>query len=173
MHCKCERIKLLVLQRQTRRESNNVLRESVNYLTVQDVLWINLQVTGKVNRFSYARLEEATYYQYAYGESNHIPAQVARFVPGFLKMKPLDEANKVTAFVAAVTFLEMNHFHVDLNDKAAVDWFNDLADKTTQQKALDKLKHDKGHHDHAESVKVVAESVMSRFPKSISTLLGA
>jgi hypothetical protein len=48
-----------------------------------------------------------------------------------------------------------------------------LADKTTQQKALDKLKHDKGHHDHAESVKVVAESMMSRFPKSISTLLGA
>jgi len=137
-----------------------VLRESVNYLTVQDVLWINLQVTGKVNRFSYARLEEATYYQYAYGESNHIPAQVARFVPGFLKMKPLDEANKVTAFVAALTFLEMNNFHVDLNDKAAVDWFNDLADN-------------KGHHDHAESVKVVAESVMSRFPKSISTLLGA
>jgi hypothetical protein len=67
----------------------------------------------------------------------------------------------------------MNHFHVDLNDKGAVDWFNDLADKTTQQKALDKLKHNKGHHDHAESVKVVAESVMSRFPKSISTLLGA
>lgn len=43
---------------------------TLHYLTVQDVLWINLQATRKVQHFNYAKLEEATYCQYAYGESN-------------------------------------------------------------------------------------------------------
>ncbi len=43
--------------------------KSLKYLTVQDMLWINLQATKKVQHFRYALLEEATYYQYGYGAS--------------------------------------------------------------------------------------------------------
>ena len=52
------------------------------YLTVQDLLWINLQVTGTVNKFDYARLEDGAFYQYGYGKSKDLLAQAARFYPG-------------------------------------------------------------------------------------------
>lgn len=149
-----------------------MIRESVCYLTVQDVLWINLQITGKVNHFNFAKLEEATYYQYAYGESTNILSQVARFVPGFMKMKPFDRANEATAFVAAVTFLELNDYFVDVEDPLAIDWFAELASKVSVQDALRKVSHSKDdHHDHG-GVKVVAESVMSRFDQTVSRLAG-
>lgn len=96
----------------------------MNYLTIQDILWINLQVTKKVQHFNYARLEEATFYQYAYGESNTLFPQAARFVSGFVKMHPFDAGNDATAFVACLAFLKINGYLAAPNADLA-HWFNE------------------------------------------------
>lgn len=90
-------------------------------LTVQDVLWINLQVTNKVQHYQFAKLEEAVFYQYAYGSSTGLVPQTNRFVSGFLRMHPFDAGNEGTAFVAAAAFLLLNgkELGVKIGDAAA------------------------------------------------------
>jgi prophage maintenance system killer protein len=96
---------------------------SLHYLTVQDILWINLQATKKVHHFNHARLEEATYYQYAYGESKSLLPQAGRFLSGFLKMRPFEAGNEVTAFIGCAAFLRINGMKLNLTDDRARDWF--------------------------------------------------
>ncbi len=88
---------------------------SLHYLTIQDVLWINLQITKKVEQFDYARLEEAVFYQYAYGDSTTLLPQAGRFVEGFLKMQPFSAGNESTAFLSCAAFLEINGCSVQVN----------------------------------------------------------
>ncbi|MDX2065493.1 MAG: hypothetical protein SFX74_07110 [Fimbriimonadaceae bacterium] len=80
----------------------------MHYLTVQDMLWLNLQVTQSVQRYRYADLEEATFYQYQYGQSTDVPNQAARFLGGFLAKAPFAEGNEATAVVAFHGFLALN-----------------------------------------------------------------
>ncbi len=103
----------------------------LHYLTVQDILWINLQVTEKVHHFSFAKLEEATYYQYAYGESSSLVRQAARFLTGFPKMHPLDSGNGATAFIACLTFLHINGMNIGLKDGKGAEWFESVQTKKT------------------------------------------
>lgn len=51
----------------------------MRYLTVQDMLWISLQVVGRPQKFQYAKLEEATFTQYIYGESQAPIEHAIRF----------------------------------------------------------------------------------------------
>ena len=88
----------------------------LHYLTVQDILWINHQLAKKVLGFRYATLEEATFYQYSYGESTEVPAQAVRFLTGFLRLKPLDALNEATGLVGAIAFVRINGGSVDLAD---------------------------------------------------------
>ncbi len=96
--------------------------DRVRSLTVQDVLWINLQVTGRVNHYSNARLEEATYYQFAYGDSKGIEGQAARLLAGFVRMHPFEAGNEATALAATLAFLELNGLTVDLGSGSAEEW---------------------------------------------------
>ena len=96
---------------------------ALHYLTVQDILWINLQLTRKVQHFNYAKLEEAVYYQYAYGESSSLIPQASRFLGGFAKLKPIADGNEATAFVATLTFLEINGKSLDLQGADAMAWY--------------------------------------------------
>lgn len=89
---------------------------SLHYLTVQDILWINLQVTKKVQHFNFAKLEEATFCQYAYGESKSLVPQAGRFLSSFLKLRPFDAGNTATAFVGCLTFLRINGLVLKLDD---------------------------------------------------------
>src|SRR5581483_12126113 len=73
---------------------------TVHYLTVQDVLWINQELTKKECEFKYAQLEEATYYQYGYGKSRDVLKQAGTFLQGFLKMRPFSEGSPQTALIA-------------------------------------------------------------------------
>jgi prophage maintenance system killer protein len=98
---------------------------SLHYLTIQDILWINLQITKKVRHFNYARLEEAVFYQYAYGESRTLFPQAARFITGFLKMRPFDAGNEATALVACLAFLDINGY----TTKELGDWFERVSRK--------------------------------------------
>jgi prophage maintenance system killer protein len=150
-----------------------MITKSVNYLTVQDILWVNLQVSkekvsSSKNTFNNARLEEASFYQYAYGDSQNIPAQAARIAPGFIKMNPFTVANKATAFVTLVAFLNLNHYDVTIEDSKAATWFEGLINK---EPIANSLTHTDGHgHGHALEVKSTIENALKRFPITIKKL---
>ena len=96
-------------------------QQRLRTLTVQDVLWINLQVTGRVNHYSNARLEEATYYQFAYGDSQDLEAQAARLLAGFVRMHPFEAGNEATALGAALSFLRLNGKALTIGADASTD----------------------------------------------------
>lgn len=138
---------------------------ALHYLTVQDILWINLQVTKKVQDFDYAKLEEATFYQYAYGESKSLIPQATRFAKGFVRMNPLDQGTAATAFVGLVTFLRMNGKNLTVDDREAASWFKsptNLAEKTTES--------DGDHHELVPNVREIIEQVIADYPTAVSTL---
>jgi prophage maintenance system killer protein len=137
---------------------------SLHSLTVQDILWINLQTTQRVNHFNYARLEEATYYQYAYGESNSLLPQATRFVSGFLRMHPFDAGNEATALVAVAAFLVLNHAQLDLSDQEAESWILGITSKTS---TLSRLGHVADHADHEISVREAINVALTRFSCTI------
>ena len=141
------------------------LDKRLNYMTVQDILWINLQVTKKTNRFNYATLEEATYYQYAYGDSDEIVAQAARFLSGFLKLKPLAEGNEATAFVAYAAFLMLNGHELDVPDENGEAWFR----AGSFAPPIKDLEHG---HSHSDAVRDVVLQVLRTYPKTAGALAG-
>jgi len=95
---------------------------SLKYLTVQDMIWINLQATKRVQHFSFARLEEATYYQYGYGASKDVAAQAGRFLGGFLKLHPFADGNEASGFIGCVAFLRLNGYQLGVPADEARDW---------------------------------------------------
>ena len=137
----------------------------LHYLTVQDILWINLQVTKTTHTFNYAKLEEATYYQYAYGDSDDLFAQASRFTRGFQKLAPLAEGNEATAFVAVNTFLLLNGAELTVDDRQAAEWFRSGASTSAVSRLEDE-------HSLSDKVRDVVVHVMQRFPDSISALAG-
>lgn len=149
---------------------------SMHYLTVQDILWINYQVTQKVQEFDYAKLEEATFYQYGYGASQNLLSQAARFVEGFLKLAPIHAGNEATGFVGLVAFVRMNGHDLKINDTEAASWLKSIA--SGQTKAIDAIErlmieqHD-GHHGLVPNVQQICRGVLESYPQTISTLAPA
>lgn len=92
------------------------------YLTLQDLIWINTEVTKSPQRYSYDRLEEATYYQYSYRQSRDVPLQAARFLWGYLKYRPFARGNLATALIAVLAFLEVNGYDTRLPAEQAAEW---------------------------------------------------
>ncbi len=145
----------------------------LHYLTVQDILWINLQATKKVQHFSYARLEEATFYQYAYGDSNELLGQAARFLAGFVRMRPLDAGVEATALLAVATFLRINGACLDIEDSQGSAWFQAATTSTeAAREALETSVVVDPHH-HAElkpDVRAAVMAVMAGFPRTAESL---
>ncbi|MBX3119890.1 MAG: hypothetical protein KF784_12555 [Fimbriimonadaceae bacterium] len=147
--------------------------DSMHYLTVQDVLWINYQVTKKVQTFAYAKLEEATFYQYGYGASKNLRGQAARFIEGFLKMAPLEAGNEATAFIGLLAFVRMNGHNLKLSDAQGADWLKAIA--SGQTKAIDALESaisqsTDGHHGLQPDAHAICEAIIEEFPQTIASL---
>lgn len=141
---------------------------ALQYLTVQDILWINLQVTGAPQEFGYADLEEATYYQYGYGASTNVIPQAARFLTGFLKKAPLASGNEATAFIGCLAFLKVNGVELKLDN--AYDWFRAIENGTHEaEDAIMRIADDcySGHHLE---VSDATEAVLERYAAAISKL---
>lgn len=100
---------------------------ALTYLTVQDMLWINLEVTGQVNRWDYDRLEEATFYQYGYGRSTDLVGQAERLVRGFARLEPFTDGNLASGLVALATFLGANGVRLNIEPSGAAQWVMGLA----------------------------------------------
>ena len=137
----------------------------LHYLTVQDILWINLQVTGKVNHFNFAKLEEATYYQYAYGDSKNLFPQAARFLPGFIKLNPIEAGTDATIFIGLLTFLKINGMNIELQDANALAWFDSVKDKkvdaTEAIKSIAKPSLD--HHADSPEIRKTVKDLLGDF----------
>jgi prophage maintenance system killer protein len=149
------------------------MASTLHYLTVQDVLWINFEVTRKRNAFSFATLEEATYYQYAYGESDSLLPQAARFVSGFLKLHPFEAGNPVTAFVALIAFLRTNGQCLELDDASALPWFERISpNRSTALEGLRHVAHAESEHGHTGSpdTRGIIQTAISGFPLTIAAL---
>lgn len=146
--------------------------DSLHYLTVQDILWINLQVTKKVQHFNYAKLEEATFYQYAYGESNTLLPQAARFITGFLKMHPFDSGNEGTALVGCLAFLSINDYKVkDSADLTA--WFARISSKQTEgAAAIEEIAEPDSHAHHTVTpdIRTAVRRIMDRHKDVLGAL---
>jgi len=99
------------------------------YLTVQDLIWINTQITGTPQPYNYDRLEEATYYQYSYRQSMDVPLQAARFLWGYLTYRPFTKGNHATALIGVLTFLEINGYDVHLPVERAAEWLLSVAQR--------------------------------------------
>jgi prophage maintenance system killer protein len=146
---------------------------NIHYLTVQDMLWINLQATKKVHHFNYARLEEATYYQYAYGESSSLIPQTGRFLTGFLKLHPFDAGNESTALIACGTFLRMNGAILDVTDEDAEAWLDKVMTKqiTGLDAVTQSAKENLHFHDVLKpDVRKVAGCVVDQYRATIEAL---
>ncbi len=144
----------------------------MHYLTVQDILWINLQVGKKVNKFNYAKLEEATFYQYSYGESQDVSAQATRFLKGFLKLKPLDELNEATGIIGAIAFLQINGYSCDLKDTDGGAWVKSCAVGGNDLASLVK-RADHEIHGHKPDVRATIESVLRSYSQTVGELVAA
>ncbi|MCS6919106.1 MAG: hypothetical protein NZM28_04995 [Fimbriimonadales bacterium] len=97
------------------------------YLTLQDLIWINAEVTKSPQPYSYDRLEEATYYQYSYRQSRDVPLQAARFLWGYLKYRPFARGNLATALIATLAFLHINGYETRLPAEHAAEWIQQVA----------------------------------------------
>jgi len=146
---------------------------NLHYLTVQDILWINLQATKKVQHFQYAKLEEATFYQYGYGTSTGLLSQAARFLTGFIRMHPLEAGNEATALIGCVSFLRLNGYCFSVCDDEGVQWLDKIL--THQTTALDAITQAaapiKDYHAPLQpEVRGSITAVLSMFEKTVKEL---
>lgn len=122
---------------------------ALNTLTVQDILWLHLQITQGVYPFAVLPLEEASFYQFSYGTSTDLPAQAGRFLAGFVRQAPFPLGNEACAFVACLSFLELNGKRLALPADEAQNWFADAKSSSSAAEGaiLEKLV-DSGQEHH-------------------------
>ena len=139
----------------------------MHYLTVQDLQWINVQTTKTVNKFDCARLEEATYYQYAYGSSKSLTAQAKRFLTGFIKKGPFEAGNRATAFVAFVAFVRLNDAKFDVAAANIDTWLTRVIDHPEVIESAILATHD---HGHEQTPRAVIQQILADYAEIIVKL---
>jgi prophage maintenance system killer protein len=148
--------------------------ETLHYLTVQDMLWINLQVTKQVNAFDFAKLEEAVFYQYSYGKSLDVLRQAGQFVSGFAKNKPFTAGSEACAFVGCIIFLNLNGYQVSLTDIEGSAWFEKACSSQvsgTEAVRNTAKRQEVAHHASLEPpVEELVREVIARYPQTVVTL---
>lgn len=143
----------------------------VRYLTVQDVLWLHLQLTGRPPRFRYAALEEATFQQYGYGSSLDVPAQAQRVLAAFVKKRPFDQANTASGLVVALAFLAINGYDLALDD-AELKRVMTAGEGASEAPDLTPHIVPARERDHAEAeTRAVVESILGRYAATAASLV--
>lgn len=143
----------------------------LHYLTVQDILWVNLQATKKVHRFNYAKLEEATYYQYAYGESTGLIPQAARFLSGFARLAPFEGGNTATALLGCLGFLAINGREICLSDADADKLSGSIRDRGALTSLLESCAREgDAHGEHAPDVKGILTMLLADYSNTATRL---
>jgi prophage maintenance system killer protein len=108
---------------------------AIYYLTLQDILWINHEVTGEVLEYKHLQLEEATFGQYGYGGSSNVIDQAATFISAFGRLRPFAAGNRATAFIAVLAFLSLNGYALALEPQNAGSWFDRASGRASDARA--------------------------------------
>jgi prophage maintenance system killer protein len=141
------------------------------YLTVQDLIWINTEVTGAPQPYNYDGLEEATYYQYSYRQSMDVPLQAARFLWGYLTYRPFAKGNLSTALIAVLTFLEINGHEVHLPAEQAAEWFQAVAQRRKHPLSAIRQIVTLSRGVNTAPVREVAHHLIERYEEAVHSLL--
>jgi len=144
------------------------------YLTTQDVLWINHQITGESYAFREAELLEVVSQQYTYGANHDFLSNAARFATAFQGRDVIDHAGLATNFVALLAFSKLNGYDVTLTDEAAAGWYTEIGkDRFKAAEALEVgLRREEHQHDsHNPPVRVTVQDVIAAYPETIKKLL--
>lgn len=139
----------------------------MNYLTVQDLIWIHLQVAKKSMPFDFARLEDGVFDQYGYGKSQDLPKQASRFLYGLTAKQPFGTHNEAAAFVGFLAFCELNGFHCELPDSEGVAWVSQAT--KSDHGALSRI-HRSEHHHHDPDLHEIVHEILAKYPKTIQGL---
>jgi hypothetical protein len=141
----------------------------LRYLTVQDVLWIHLQVAEHTCPFNYDDLEGSVFAQYGYGESTHLLQQALQFLTTFLHKKPFECNNTATAWISFLVFLHLNHQAINVPDEKGLEFLEQFALAPTAQNPLEVLKQVVTPIPPEEEVEVqdVTINLIARFPKTL------
>lgn len=143
----------------------------VRYLTTQDLLWINLQVTRKVLEFQWTELEEAANAQYALGTSGNVVAQAERLLKAMVRKSPFQYGNEATALIGAAAFLRINDLQLNLADSDAQAWLGGvLSGAETFAGRVTADFHDEIEHVDERAVQEVIVHTLHRFPASAAEM---
>ncbi len=139
---------------------------TMQYLTVQDMLWINLHLTKETNPFSFDMLEEATFCQYGYGGSQDVLGQAAKFLKGFIAKAPFaGKSDDTTAFIGAVAFLAMNGYDLDVPVGESKSWIERVkSGQVDVSLAISQLAKPSAGHDHPSAVNAMENAVAMYSP---------
>lgn len=137
----------------------------VRYLTTQDLLWINLQVTRKVLEFQWTELEEAANAQYALGPSGDVVAQAERFLKAMVRKAPFQYGNEATALIGTAAFLRANDLQLNVDDTDAEAWLGRVLDgaESFANRVATEF-HDEIEHVDERAVHEVILRTLNRFP---------
>lgn len=138
---------------------------TVHYLTVQDVLWINLQATKTVNPFDFAKLEGAVYRQYGYGASQDLGRQATGLMAALWARGAFTKGNQATAFLATYAFLTLNGLKPKLDDAGAEAWAEQLAKGDSSLVPVVRA-----HHHADETLEDVVSGALEAFPQTLQAL---
>ncbi len=146
---------------------------AMQYLTVQDMLWLNLEVTKGTQEFAFDRLEEAVFYQCGYGGSTDTIGQAARFVTGFVKMSPFARGNESCALVGLIAFLTANGYKLQKGDEDAAAfaeslWVNPSGAREAIEGAV--IESPAHLHDGVADFREICEEVLEHYAGAIQTL---
>lgn len=145
---------------------------AIKYLTVQDVVWLNLQIVGEALPYDFMKLEEGVFFQYGYGSSSDVAGQAARFLTGFAANAPFDSGNLATAFAGTATFLAMNGYEFDVPESEAVDWLRATrADNVRERVAAAARPIEDFHPELAPDVSEYAARVLARYASAWAEIL--
>ena len=145
-----------------------------NTLTVQDVMWLHTQVTGAPSVWDWAKLEEATAYQYAYRGEAEIAERAARFVTGFAKIRPFPSGNESAAFASLVTFLALNGQGLHVSDAEGAEFLSSLLDDPASAEAKIAVKlesHDVHPSGKGFDTMAVAQECLKKYSGTLKSLL--
>lgn len=142
----------------------------MHYLTVQDVLWVNFQITKGVSTFDAETLESAVYHQFGYGKSIDVLAQAAKFILGFERLKPFEVGNMATCLVCVASFLELNGYEFSPVGDGAVSWIEKVAGYPDS--SLDALKSAVEVSDHTthKGIQERCDDVLKRLASATEAL---
>jgi prophage maintenance system killer protein len=116
-------------------------------------------------------LEEATFYQYGYGQSASLVSQAGRLLSGFVSKKPFTSGNEATALIASFAFLKMNGIDVNLMDDIAPQWLDRASkDSSVATEAFsDIMVADPNYNEeHEPSVRETVLAILDAYPKTIA-----